>query len=117
MIGTQPTGQIPGVVIHAVAHEGLRVTVDGKPAQLAVVADDGRVVALGQEVADEAENVSVNSYRAFLLGRGHLRLQGKPIERSDVPGSVIESEEIDTIGVAAEAPFDRTHPKRRPIKR
>ena len=117
MIGKQPTGTIPGVVIHAIAHEGLRVTIDGKPGQLAVVADDGHVVALGQEVADEAENVAVNSYRAFLLGRGHLRLQGKPIERTGLPGSIIESEEVDTVGVAAEAPMDRTHPKHRPVKR
>lgn len=106
MIGTEPTGTIPGVVIHAIAHEGLRVTVDGKPAQLAIVTDDGRIVALGQEVADEAENVSVNSYRAFLLGRGHVRLIGKTIER-------VECEEIDTLGVADEAPLNRAHAKKR----
>ena len=33
MIGTQPTGAIDGVVISAVIHEGLTVTVDGKPAK------------------------------------------------------------------------------------
>lgn len=34
MIGEQPTGAIDGVRISAVAHEGLRITVDGKPARL-----------------------------------------------------------------------------------
>jgi hypothetical protein len=116
MIGTQPTGTLPGVVIHAVAHEGLRVTVDGAPAQLAIVTADGRIVALGQEVADEAENVSVNSYRAFLLGRGHVRLMGKPIERSESSSSpVIEREEIDTVGLAAEPPLNREHSKKRRV--
>jgi hypothetical protein len=81
MIGTQPTGALPGVVISAVAHEGLSIMVDGRPGQLAVLNGEGRVVARGQEVADEAESVAVNSYRAFLLGHGHLRLLGKPIER------------------------------------
>jgi hypothetical protein len=103
MIGQQPTGTITGVVIHAVAHEGLRVTVDGKPAQLAIVTDDGKIIARGQEVADEAENVSVNSYRAFLLGKGHVRVMGKSIE------------EIDTVGLAAEAPLNREHPKTRRV--
>ena len=37
MIGIQPTGRLPNVVISAVMHEGLTVSVDGKPARLAVV--------------------------------------------------------------------------------
>lgn len=105
MIGHEPIGTLPGVVIHAIAHEGLRVTVDGKPAQLAIVSADGEIIARGQEVADEAENVAVNSYRAFLLGRGHVRLTGKLIER----------DEIDTVGLAAEPPLNREHPKKRRV--
>lgn len=116
MIGHEPIGTLPGIVIHAVAHEGLRVTVDGKPAQLAIVSADGEIIARGQDVADEAENVAVNSYRAFLLGRGHVRLMGKPIERSESSGGpVIERDEIDTIGLAAEPPLNREHPKKRRI--
>ena len=80
MIGTQPTGAIPGVVISAVAHEGLQVTVDGKHAQLAIVTDDGKVIASGQDVADEAEAVAINSYRNFLAGHGRIRLMGDPIK-------------------------------------
>lgn len=80
MIGTQPIGAIEGVVISAVAHEGLRVTVNGKPARLAIVDDDGNVVTAGQLVAREAEAVALNCYRAFLKGQGHLRVLSNPLE-------------------------------------
>lgn len=79
MIGTQPTGAIDGVVISAVSHEGLTVMVDGKPAKLAIVTDDGRVIAIGTQVAREAEAVAVNSYRSLLKGKGFLRVLSKPI--------------------------------------
>ena len=79
MIGTQPTGAIASVVISAVSHEGLSVTVDGRPARLAIVTDDGRVIAVGAQVAREAEAVAVNNYREFLKGKGFLRVMGNPI--------------------------------------
>lgn len=81
MIGTQPTGTIQGVVISAVAHEGLTVEVDGKHARLAIVTDDGQIIAVGEDVAREARAVSVNCYRSFLQGTGRLRVHSKPIER------------------------------------
>lgn len=74
MIGDQPTGTIPGVVITAVIHEGLTVLADGKPARLAIIDDDGNILAAGDDVAREAEAVAVNSYRNFLKGQGHLRV-------------------------------------------
>lgn len=80
MIGNQPTGTLQGVVISAVVHEGLRVTVDGRPAQLAIVTEDGRIVAAGPEVAREARSVAINLYRNFLKGLGHLRVLSKPIQ-------------------------------------
>lgn len=80
MIGTQPTGTISGVVISAVAHEGLSVMVDGKPARLAIITDDGHIIASGKEVAREAEAVSLNSYRNFLKAQGHLRVLSVPIK-------------------------------------
>jgi hypothetical protein len=80
MIGTQPTGAIEGVVISAVAHEGLRVTVDGKPARLAIVDEAGQVITASPLVAREAEAVSLNSYRNFLQGKGHLRVMSNPLE-------------------------------------
>lgn len=80
MIGTQPTGAIQGVVISKVAHEGLRVTVDGKPARLAVIDDEGRIISAGTMVAREANAVAVNSYRQFLQGEGHLRVLSNPLQ-------------------------------------
>lgn len=74
MIGEQPTGAMPEVVISAVSHEGLSVTVNGKPARLAVIDDQGHVIAAGPVVAREAEAVAINSYREFLKGAGYLRV-------------------------------------------
>lgn len=79
MIGSQPIGAIDGVVISAVAHEGLTVTVNGRPARLAILADDGRVLASGPQVAREAEAVAVNAYRGLLEARGHIRVLSNPI--------------------------------------
>ena len=80
MIGQQQTGAIQGVVITAVSHEGLRVSVDGKPARLAILLDDGTVVSAGDDVAREAEAVAVNCYRNQLQGKGFLRVLSVPIE-------------------------------------
>ncbi|MET3371230.1 hypothetical protein ABIC89_000263 [Variovorax boronicumulans] len=80
MIGTQPTGTIQGVVITAVSHEGLRVSVDGKPARLAIVLEDGSLVIAGDDVAREAEAVAVNCYRNMLQGKGFLRVLSVPLE-------------------------------------
>lgn len=79
MIGTQPIGAITGVVISAVSHEGLTVTYNGKPARLAILGDDGQVIAVGDQVAREAEATAVNCYRNFLKGQGFLRVNSEPI--------------------------------------
>lgn len=81
MIGTQPTNTIPGVVIHATSHEGLLVQVDGKRARLAIIDDDGNILAAGAEVAREAEAVALNNYRNTLKGQGFLRSYSKPITK------------------------------------
>lgn len=80
MIGNQPVGAIDGVVISAVSHEGLVVTINGKRARLAIISDDGKVIAAGDQVAQEAEAVAVNSYRQLMQGKGHLRVLSKPID-------------------------------------
>lgn len=79
MIGTQTTGAIQGVVISAVAHEDLRVDVNGKPGRLAIISEDGSVIAAGPDVAREAAAVAINSYRQFMQGKGFLRVLSKPI--------------------------------------
>jgi len=79
MIGPQRTGTIEGIVISAQSHTGLQVTANGRPARLAVVTDEGHVIAIGDQVAKEAEAVALNSYRNFLAGKGHLRVHSRPI--------------------------------------
>lgn len=82
MIGTQPTGAIDGVQISAVSHEGLSVSINGKPGRLAIVTDDGQIIAAGNDVAREAQAVAVNCYRNFLQGKGFLRILSNPIQTS-----------------------------------
>lgn len=77
MIGEQPTGAIPDVIISAVSHEGLTVTVDGRPGALAIIDADGHIVASGKAVAREAEAVALNCYRKFLTGEGYLRVASR----------------------------------------
>lgn len=79
MIGQHPIGAVANAVISAVSHEGLRVMFNGKPARLAIITDDGEIVASGDQVAREAETVAVNSYRGFLQGKGFLRVLSNPI--------------------------------------
>jgi len=79
MIGEQETGRIEGAVISAVSHEGLTVTINGKPGHLAIVDENQKVVASGTEVAKEAQAVSVNSYRNFLKAQGFLRVHSESI--------------------------------------
>lgn len=82
MIGAQPTGTLPGIVICATSHEGLQVLVNGKPARLAIVDEGGQVLAAGEDVAREAEAVALNNFRATMIGRGYLRTFSKPISSS-----------------------------------
>ncbi|WP_372178573.1 hypothetical protein ACCQ23_10000 [Xanthomonas axonopodis pv. phyllanthi] len=80
MIGNQSTGGIPGVMMHATSHEGLLVNVDGKRARLAIIDNEGNVIAAGADVAREAEAVVLNNYRNTLKGKGFLRTYGNPIK-------------------------------------
>lgn len=79
MIGTQPTGAVSGVVITAVGHQGLSVSINGRPGRLAIVDDTGQIVAAGPQVAREAEAVAINCYRQTLRAQGHLRVVGADI--------------------------------------
>jgi hypothetical protein len=79
MIGTQHTGAMEGITISAQSHTGLKVTARGKLARLAIVTDDGEVIAVGDLVAREVEAVAINAYRNFLAGKGHLTVHSKPL--------------------------------------
>lgn len=79
MIGEIPTGTLPGATISAVIFEGLTITTpDGKPARLAIIDENGQVIEAGHNVEREAWNVSIASYKNFLQGNGHLRVQTEP---------------------------------------
>ncbi len=80
MIGTPPTGTLTAATISAVAHRGLSVTTsDGTPARLAILDADGHIIAEGQDVQREAWNVAISSYKQMLIGKGHLRIESKPL--------------------------------------
>jgi hypothetical protein len=79
MIGKQEIGRIEGAVISAVYHEGLTATYNGKPAYLAIVDENGKVIVSGNIVAQEAQSVILNCYRNFLNSKGFLRVHSEPI--------------------------------------
>lgn len=62
-----------GVVFKPQGFEGVSVSVAGKPAKLAVISDEGEVVALGQEVEEQFSDASVLSYQMMLRCEGLLR--------------------------------------------
>lgn len=75
MIGKIRTGTLDTAEISAVIHQGLTVTTkDGRPARLAIIDGDGNIIAAGPTVEREAFNVSIASYKNFLIGQGHLRV-------------------------------------------
>ena len=79
MLGEQATGTIEGVSIHTVSHEPPQATYQGKPVQLAIITEDGQIIAAGTSVAQELEAAIVSCYRNTLKGLGHLRVQSCPI--------------------------------------
>src|SRR5574337_870829 len=79
VITTPKIGTLSQAILSGVAHEGFTVTSrDGRHARLAVIDEDGNVIEDGPEVAREAWNVAVASYRNFLRGRGYLRVRSEP---------------------------------------
>lgn len=54
---------------------------NGKPAKLAIITNDGQIYVAGSQVAVEAAAVATNAYRQFLKAQGHLNALSKPIAR------------------------------------
>ena len=69
------TDTLENAVVIGVVHKGITVqTRDGRPAQLAIIDDDGNVIESGPAVAREVWHVSVQVHRNFWIGKGHLRV-------------------------------------------
>ncbi len=96
MIGHIPTGTLQHATISAVVHEGLSVEANGKRCRLAIIDDEGNIIEAGDQVAREAFNVSIASYKQLLKGMGHLRVYSaervkslsSPPGAADSPGAV-----------------------------
>ncbi|MDY7807560.1 hypothetical protein U0E23_34605 [Burkholderia stagnalis] len=66
--------------ISAVSFQGLSIVApDGIPATLAVVDQNGKIIEAGPSVMRAVWEVTIRSYRSFLIGSGHLRVLTKPI--------------------------------------
>lgn len=79
MIGEQTTGHIDGLHITAVSHQPPQATYQGRPVRLAIVDDNGQILAAGIDVAKEVEATVINCYRNTLKGQGFLRVHSQPI--------------------------------------
>lgn len=76
-------GDVPAPIISAVTHEGLRVTTaDGRRAKLAVLDEDGNILAAGPDIERAAFEAAVLAYRNFLQAQGHIRIQIQPPGRT-----------------------------------
>ena len=79
MIGNITTGTLENARISAVIHEGFTVEANGKRCRLAIIDDDGKIIEAGDQVAREAFNVAIASYKQLVKGMGHLRVaSGEP---------------------------------------
>ena len=82
MIGEQKTGTIDGLYITAVSHEIPRAVFNGRAVRLAIIDDEGQVIAAGPEVAREFEATVINCHRNTLKGQGFLRVHSLQIPKS-----------------------------------
>lgn len=65
---------LPGAHLVGSAREGLRVTTaDGRPARLAIIDDQGNIVAAGDNVARATWLIARETIKNFLRGQGHLK--------------------------------------------
>lgn len=74
-----PTADMGGIRIAASANEGLRASVNGRPVRLAIIDDDGTVLAAGPDVAQAAESSAVAAYRQLMMAHGHCWVSSTPL--------------------------------------
>lgn len=72
-------GQLENATINAVIYQGLSVTLpDGGKARLAVIDEAGNIIDDSPLVAREAFNVSMQCFKNFMIGHGHMRVSTEP---------------------------------------
>lgn len=75
----ESAGASPVPTISAISFKGLAAhTADGKPARFALLDEDGNVIASGADIARAAYAASVNAYRQYLMGQGHMQVLTSP---------------------------------------
>lgn len=79
MIGIPKTGTLENGCITANVTSGYQfTTVDGRPARLAIIDEQGNVVESGDAVAREAWNVCIAVIKNFKIGQGHIIVHSAP---------------------------------------
>ena len=79
MIGIPKTGTLEHGFISANVTSGYQfTTIDGRPARLAIIDDQGNVVESGDAVAREAWNVCIAVIKNFKIGQGHIVVHSAP---------------------------------------
>lgn len=79
MIGIPTTGTLQQSCISANVASGFQfATADGRPARLAIIDADGKVIEAGDSVAREAWNVCIAVVKNFAIGQGHLVVHSSP---------------------------------------
>jgi hypothetical protein len=74
-----PNPTIDGVCLKATVSTGFTVTSpDGKPAQMAIVDEQGNILAAGDDVSWAAWRVCVEVQENFWEGQGHLVVHARP---------------------------------------
>lgn len=79
MIGIPETDTLEQARISANVNTGYQLTTaDGRPARLAIIDEEGNVIAAGEAVAKEAWNVCIAVQKNFWIGQGHFVVHSSP---------------------------------------
>ena len=72
-------GQLEKAIIEARFYQGLSVSLpDGGKARLAIIDEAGNIIDDSPLVAREAFNVSMQCFKNFMIGNGHMRVLTEP---------------------------------------
>lgn len=92
MIGIPKTGTLEHGFISANVTSGYQfTTVDGRPARLAIIDDQGNVVESGDAVAREAWNVCIAVIKNFKIGQGHIVVHSAPPGMAKKPSAPVKT--------------------------